>query len=80
MDRGASFDVLSQSPWNVRTLMFRGTPYFRATDVAEALGYKSARQSVRTHVAAKHSVKLKDLEPEGQLNDRKRQGGQDHTK
>ena len=80
MDRGASFDVLSQSPWNVRTLMFRGTPYFRATDVAEALGYKNAKQAVRTHVAAKHAVEMKDLAPEGQLNDRKWQGGQGHTK
>ena len=70
MDRGVSVGVLSQSPWNVRTQMFRGAPYFRATDVAEALGQKNARYAVRTHVAAKHFVELKDLEPEGQLNAR----------
>ena len=80
MDRGVGVGVLSQSPWNVRTQMFRGAPYFRATDVAEALGYKNARNAVLTHVAAKHSVELKDLEPEGQLNARTWQGGQGSTK
>ena len=80
MGHSVNVGVLSQSPWNVRTQMFRGATYFRASDVGKALGYKHGKKAARTHVAAKHIVELKNLEPVGQQNDRKWRGGQGRTR
>ena len=80
MGHSVNVGVLSQSPWNVRTQMFCGATYFRASDVGKALGYKHGKKAARTHVAAKHIVELKNLEPVGQQNDRKWRGGQGRTR
>ena len=51
----------------MNAIMVDDTPWFRANDIAIALGYANTRQAIITHVDAEDRAKLEDL---GSLSNR----------
>lgn len=51
--------TLSQKPWDVRTAMFKGQPYFCGKDVARALGYSEPKSAVRNHLSPDDYMELR---------------------
>ncbi len=53
--------VLSFEQQEVAMLLHRGMPYFRASDVARALGYKDCTQAIRKNVTQAYVKTIKQL-------------------
>ena len=52
-------------PHDVSITLYRGDPWFRASDVTDILGYRRSALAVRAHVDEKHVCTLAALHHEG---------------
>jgi prophage antirepressor-like protein len=56
-----AIQIFSDTYWSVKTCVSEGVPYFRAKDVAQALGYKNLNQAIIHNVFEEDRMKLENL-------------------
>ena len=53
--------AFTQGDWKVQTVMEQGAPYFCGKDIAQALGYRNSRDSLKQHVFEEDRLRLEDF-------------------